>query len=225
MAKTQPSLVEELAICQNNGCRLIAGVDEAGRGAWAGPLVAAAAILPLPADEQTASWQTLSEQLTGVNDSKLMTATARERLYAVVYQKAQVGVGIVSALTVDYLGVGVANKLAMARAVAALPIKPQFLLLDAFKLPQVALPQKAIVRGDSHSLSIAAASIVAKVTRDRLMRELDAAYPNYGFKTHKGYGTAKHAAALAEFGPCDIHRYSYTPIWEAYESQLHALTT
>ena len=214
-----PDLSEELAIWQTHGTSLIAGVDEAGRGAWAGPLVAAAVILPLPNEDAPDQWQALEDWLAGVNDSKLLTALAREKLFAKLCQSVTYGVGIVSSLTIDYLGVGVANKLAWQKAIAALPVSPQFLLLDAFKLPEVSIPQKAIIKGDTISLSIAAASIIAKVTRDRLLHSLHEEFPLYGLTDHKGYGTARHAQALQEHGPCQIHRYSYAPVWSAHQNR------
>lgn len=216
---SRPTLEEERALVAT-GLKRLAGVDEAGRGAWAGPLVAAAAVLPLPARaEDATAWAELLARLDGINDSKLLTAAGRERLFEVVTRVAEVGVGIVSSLTVDLIGLGAANKLAMARAVAALPQPPEHLLIDAFKLPQVALPQTPLIKGDARSLSIAAASIVAKVTRDHLLLELDQNYPDYGFAQHKGYGTALHSATLEEHGPCPEHRYSYTPVWEVFEKK------
>ncbi|NWJ96053.1 MAG: ribonuclease HII [Chloroflexi bacterium] len=221
--KTGPTLLEERALVAS-GLHRLAGVDEAGRGAWAGPLVAAAAVLTLPEQaEDLAGWQELAARLKGVNDSKQVTPAGRERLFELVLREAEVGVGLVSSLTVDLIGVGAANKLAMARAVAALPQPPEHLLIDAFKLPQVALPQTALIKGDARCFSIAAASIIAKVTRDRLLVELDTTFPGYGFAKHKGYGTALHAAALAQYGPCAIHRYSYIPVWEVFEQQRQAL--
>lgn len=216
---SRPTLEEERKLVANRLHRL-AGVDEAGRGAWAGPLVAAAAVLPLPttAEDQEA-WAELVIQLDGINDSKVLTPAYRERLFEVVTGLAEVGVGLVSSLTVDLIGVGAANRLAMARAVAALVQPPDHLLIDAFKLPQVALPQTALIKGDARSLSIAAASIVAKVTRDRLLIELDQTFPEYGFAQHKGYGTALHSNALEKYGPCPVHRYSYIPVWEVFEKK------
>ncbi len=218
--KNGPTLDEERALVAA-GLHKIAGVDEAGRGAWAGPLVAAAAMLTLPDNaEDAAAWEELAQRLTGINDSKQLTALSRERLFEVVMEQAEVGVGIVSSLTVDLIGVGAANKLAMARAVAALPHRPEHLLIDAFKLPHVALPQTPLIKGDARCLSIATASIIAKVTRDRRLLELEKSFPGYGFARHKGYGTAQHAAALEQQGPCAEHRYSYIPVWEVFEKKV-----
>jgi ribonuclease HII len=217
--KAGPTLEEERALVAS-GLRRLAGVDEAGRGAWAGPLVAAAAVLSLPKNaEDLSGWQELAEGLIGVNDSKQVTPINRERLFELVLKQAEVGIGLVSALTVDLIGVGAANKLAMARAVAALPQPPEHLLIDAFKLPQVTLPQTALIKGDARCLSIAAASIIAKVTRDHLLLELDSTFPGYGFAQHKGYGTALHATALEQYGPCPVHRYSYIPVWKIFEKR------
>jgi ribonuclease HII len=216
---SRPTFEEERKLVAA-GARRIAGVDEAGRGAWAGPLVAAATVLPLPGTpEATEAWEELARRLDGINDSKMITPLGRERLFELVKQVAEVGVGVVSSLTVDLIGVGEANKLAMARAVAALPLPPDHLLLDAFGLPGVALPQTPLIKGDARSLSIAAASIVAKVTRDRLLVELEESFPGYGFARHKGYGTEQHAGVLEKFGPSAVHRYSYKPVWEVFEKK------
>ncbi len=218
MAKSNPDLSEELALYQA-GYRCVVGVDEAGRGAWAGPLVAGAVVLPVnSAQPLTQALLELTHLFAGVNDSKQLTPSRRESLFETITAHAYCGVGIVSALAIDIAGVGVANRLAWKRAIADLPsdIQPDFLLLDAFKLPELPLPQRAIIKGDTISLSIAAASIVAKVTRDRLLTQLEAVYPGYRFEAHKGYGTTLHSAALTKNGPCAEHRYSYRPVWRAY---------
>lgn len=192
--------------CLARGYRLVAGIDEVGRGSWAGPLVAAAVVLPL-GDERSLS------ALEGVCDSKLLSPGQRNRLSARIMKVALgVGVGVVSARLVDELGLTRANRRAMARAVESLPQRPDFLLIDAFQLPEVDLPQMGIVDGDGSSLTIAAASIVAKVYRDALMVEYSRFYPGYGFAQHKGYGTDEHRMALARFGPTAIHRFSYEPL-------------
>lgn len=220
--KTTPDLSEEL-IAYQAGYQSIAGLDEAGRGAWAGPLVAAAVVLPrnptLPLEE---ALQELSARFAGVNDSKQLSEQQREKLFLTIRANAYAGVGIINSLAVDIMGVGVANKLAWKRAVQNLPTaaRPDFLLLDAFKLPELPIAQKAIIKGDTKSYSIAAASIIAKVTRDRMMQQLERDFPGYGFAAHKGYGTAAHAAALRKLGPATIHRYSYRPIWQAYCQSL-----
>ena len=206
-----PGLAHEWALA-GRGHHAVAGVDEAGRGAWAGPLVAAAVILPDPAEVGEA---TLLARLAGVRDSKTLDHARRSQLLTVIERVARgIGVGWVPADELDRIGLGAANRLAWERAVAALPIAPDFLLLDAFRLPTSALPQEPIVRGDRDCLSIAAASIVAKVTRDRLLAALDADYPHYGFGRHKGYGTAAHHAALCLHGPCPEHRQSFAPLRE-----------
>ncbi len=199
------------------GFQRIAGVDEVGRGAWAGPLVAAAVVLPLPDGEASlVSWKEAGLRLEGVRDSKQVPPDKRERLYDLITGQAEIGFGIISSLAVDLIGVGEANRLAMARAVKALPQPPHFLLLDAFRVPQIALPQMPLIKGDARSLSIAAASIVAKVTRDRLMRDFETIHPGYDFSRNKGYGTAIHSSIIKVLGPCEIHRFSYTPVWEAF---------
>lgn len=210
MPLIKPDLREEMAL-YGQGYRLVAGLDEAGRGAWAGPVVAGAVILPLGREE-------LGQALAGVRDSKTLNPSARERLYAVIQTQAlAVGVGMVPPKRIDELGIVPATKEAMALAIARLSCPPDFLLIDFLSLPQLAYPQKSIVHGDALSLSIAAASIVAKVSRDRFMVELDGQYPGYGLAGHKGYGTPQHRAALARLGPSPIHRFSYAPVRAAMQ--------
>lgn len=181
-------------------------MDEAGRGCWAGPVVAAAVVLGADALARP-------ELLEGVDDSKRLTAVERERSYARVLEVAEgVGVGVVPAYMIDAYGIVPATRLAMTAALLHLPCAPQALLIDALPLPQLRLPQLALIRGDSRSLSIAAASLVAKVTRDRLMATADLAYPAYGFGAHKGYGTPAHQRALARHGPCPLHRRTFAPL-------------
>ncbi len=189
------------------GYRLVAGIDEAGRGAWAGPVVAAAVILPLDHPD-------LLPLLKGVNDSKKLTARQRERLGPQIESLAvAAGVGAASAAEIDRLGIVPATRLAMKRAVAGLDPAPEALLIDAVDLTRlVPLPQHALFYGDAISLSIAAASILAKLNRDELMARLEAHYPGYGFARHKGYGTSAHHAALRLLGASDIHRQSFAPV-------------
>jgi ribonuclease HII len=185
-----------------NGFRRIAGVDEAGRGPLAGPIVAAAVVL--------------AERVEGLNDSKQLTEMQREYLYGVLSEGAHgIGVAIIDADTIDRHGIQSANYAAMAQAAAGLSPAPDFLLVDGFMIRGCPLPQKSIIKGDSRSASIAAASIVAKVTRDRIMNELDQQYPEYGFARHKGYGTREHLEILARLGPCPFHRKSFAPLSEA----------
>ncbi len=198
------------------GYTLIAGLDEVGRGCLAGPVVAAAAILPLAED--------CLRLFAGVRDSKQLSAAQRERLYTVVMERAVgVGVGVVSVEWIDRYNILRATRLAMQQALAALPVRPTYLLLDALKLPGVRLPQLALIRGDARCLSIAAASIVAKVTRDRLMQALDQQYPGYGFARHKGYSTAEHKLALARLGPSPVHRRTFAPVRALLEAQQLSL--
>jgi ribonuclease HII len=189
------------------GQRLIAGIDEAGRGAWAGPVVAAAVILPLENPK-------LSLLLRGVNDSKQLSANQRERLFEVIRSVAiTLGIGGAGPAEVDGDGLLPATRHAMQRAVAMLSPQPEALLIDAVNLNSlISIPQKYLNFGDSISLSIAAASIIAKVSRDRAMQALDVRYPGYGFAQHKGYGTAAHQLALQQNGVSEIHRKSYRPI-------------
>jgi ribonuclease HII len=202
-----PTLELEMKLRLEKGVGRIAGLDEAGRGALAGPVVAVAVILPLDAVG-------LTERLVQVHDSKLITAKRREQLYDLVVQEALAyGVGIVSSEVIDQIGIMAANHQAMVTAVAQLDPQPDYLLVDGpLYLRGTLLPQRPVVRGDQLSLTIAAASILAKVSRDRLMVELDEHYPQYGFARHKGYGTAVHRAAIVKYGPTPIHRHSFTPI-------------
>ena len=177
---------------------LIAGIDEAGRGPLAGPVVAAAVILPK------------DHPILYVNDSKQLSEKKREALYDVIIQDAVAwGTGMAGEKVIDEINILQATYRAMAEAFSKLSPKPDITLNDAVTVPQIPIRQVPIVKGDAKSASIAAASIIAKVTRDRIMREWDKVYPEYGFASHKGYGTAKHIAAIKEFGPCPIHRRSF----------------
>lgn len=197
-----PTLIWEMAHWREG--RSVAGIDEAGRGAWAGPVVAAAVILP-PDPEQ------LAVTLAGVDDSKKLTPAQRQALAARIGDVAAVGIGAAPANEIDEIGILPATFNAMRRALAALTAPPDFLLIDYIPRPLGAWPQQRLVRGDGESLSIAAASIIAKVHRDNLLAGFDADHPGYGFARHKGYGTAQHRAAIAELGPCAIHRRSWSP--------------
>ncbi len=177
---------------------IIAGIDEAGRGPLAGPVVAAAVIL------------SPDDPIRYVNDSKQLSEKKREQLYDEIMKRAvSVGIGIESPETIDRINILQADYSAMRKAVAKLDPAPQILLNDAVTIPDMTQHQVPIIRGDSKSLSIAAASIIAKVTRDRLMREYDVLYPEYGFAKHKGYGSAAHIEAIRKFGPSPIHRISF----------------
>jgi ribonuclease HII len=183
------------------GYRRIAGIDEAGRGPLAGPVVAAAVILPIRC------------QGLGINDSKQLSAKDREQMYATILEQAvAVGIGSADVAEIDRLNILTATRLAMRRAIAQLAPPPDYVLIDAVVLPGLQVPARPIIKGDSLSISIAAASIVAKVTRDRLMANYHEAFPEYGFLSHKGYGTAEHLARLARHGPCSIHRRTFSPV-------------
>jgi ribonuclease HII len=198
-----PSFIEEELLAAQ-GYRLIAGVDEAGRGALAGPVVAAAVILPRDLD---APW------LAGVKDSKLLTPNQRELFFSHIRQTAvAIGIGAAAHHLVDSWGIVKATRLAMKQAIEQLSPKPESLLIDYLHLPEVSLPQKGITNGDNLSFSIACASIIAKVARDRLMRLFDRVYPGYGLARHKGYGTSEHFACLSRLGPCPIHRQTFSPV-------------
>ncbi|HEX6291381.1 MAG TPA: ribonuclease HII [Herpetosiphonaceae bacterium] len=207
-----PTIDEEQTL-QAQGYRSIAGIDEAGRGCWAGPVVAAAVVL----GEAVLAQPTL---LAGVDDSKQLSAIQRATLEGVICQHAAgIGVGIVPAHLIDWFGIVEATRLAMELAVLHLPHLPDALLIDALRLPGCPLPQRAIVRGDSASLSIAAASVIAKTARDRLMTHFDRSYPAFRFGMHKGYGTALHAHAIAAHGTTPLHRRSFRPLWHISEKE------
>jgi len=194
---------------RRRGCRRIAGLDEAGRGPLAGPVVAAAVILPTRC------------RLAGVNDSKQVSESERARLFDVIVSRARgIGVGIATEQEIDRLNILEATRLAMRRALASLTTSPDYLLIDAVVLPDVTIPSRSIVKGDTLSLSIAAASIVAKVTRDRMMVAYHRAYPEYNFLSHKGYGTEEHLQRLAQYGPCAIHRRSFAPVAQFMDGSL-----
>jgi ribonuclease HII len=189
---------EILALAQ--GHSIICGIDEAGRGPWAGPVVASAVIL----DQYNFP--------SGLNDSKKLTHEKREALFDPIMNSADVGIGIVSAAEIDETNILHATYLAMQRAFKNLKSHPSLALVDGNRAPLLSCNVETIVKGDARSLSIAAASIIAKVTRDRLMIALEKLYPGYGFALHKGYGTVKHAAALGKLGPCFEHRKTFKPI-------------
>lgn len=200
----RPTLDYEQPLWQA-GLQRVAGVDEAGRGAWAGPVVAGAVILPARVE--------IAEALAEVNDSKQLSARQRERLYdQITAQAADWASGSASAAEIDAVGILPATRLAMQRAIAGLAGQPQQLLIDHLRLPALPVAQQSITRGDSLSLSIAAASILAKVTRDRLMVDAEQTWPGYGFAGHKGYGTPEHRRLLHLLGPCAIHRASFQPL-------------
>ena len=186
----------------NNGINFIAGIDEVGRGPLVGPVVTAAVILPKDFYDER------------INDSKKLTEKKRELLYDVIMENAlSVGIGMSSPEVIDEINILNATKKAMIEAINNLSVKPQHLLIDAVKL-DIDIPQTSIIKGDAKSESIAAASIIAKVTRDRMMVELDKKYPMYDFKHNKGYGTIKHIEALYQYGPIEEHRKSFAPVSE-----------
>jgi ribonuclease HII len=201
--RRKPSLAEEKAL-RTEGFTLIAGVDEVGRGALVGPVVAAAVIMP---ENIRARWK------SRVRDSKQLTPEARENLYPYIKASAvTVATGAVASDIIDAIGIARATCKAMIAAINQLNPYPQFLLIDYVHLHELLMPQKGIVDGDSLCFSIACASIIAKVTRDRLMMEMDKDYPGYGFAAHKGYGTREHLASLRRLGPCPLHRRSFQPV-------------
>ena len=179
---------------------IIAGIDEAGRGPWAGPVVAAAAIIDK------------NRNLSGINDSKKLTHNKREKLYEIICAEHQVGVGVASVEEIDNYNILAATKLAMLRAYNNLPRQADIALIDGNQLPNLPCKMEFVVGGDAKSVSIAAASIIAKVTRDRIMSELALKFPQYLWQKNSGYGTAAHQEALLKFGVTEHHRKSYAPI-------------
>lgn len=197
-----PDLTFEIPLWQQGWT--VAGFDEAGRGAWAGPVMAAAVILPPETN--------ILDRLLGVRDSKQLKPAERTRLAEMIRSETSWAVGSVSNLEIDTLGILPATRLAMSRALHSLPRAPDILLLDALFLPDESLPQESLIKGDQRSLSIAAASILAKTARDYWMIQADLEFKPYEFGKHKGYGTRKHLQALQEHGPCRLHRRSFHPI-------------
>jgi ribonuclease HII len=201
-----PNLDHEIEL-KSQGYELVAGIDEVGRGALAGPVVAGAVILPHPA---SLTWFEL------VRDSKELDYKKRETLFDFIMKEAlAVGIGVVPPQVIDSINILKATKLAMMQAVERLPKQPHFLIIDRVTLSQCPIPQKGITRGDKLCLSIACASIIAKVTRDRMMEEFDQTYPGYGFAQHKGYGTGEHISCLRKLGPSPIHRLYFAPVRSA----------
>jgi len=205
-----PNLDEEDKL-KSQGYELVAGIDEVGRGALAGPVIAGAVILPHPAN---LTWLQL------VRDSKELNYRKRESLFDLINREAiAVGIGVVHPQVIDSINILKATRLAMIQAVEKLPQQPNFLLIDRLSLSQCPIPQMGITRGDKTCLSIACASIIAKVTRDRIMEEFDQVYPGYGFAGHKGYGTRKHISCLQKLGPSPIHRLYFAPVRNVISSQ------
>jgi ribonuclease HII len=208
VTRQRPTMTEEKALYAQ-GYRLIAGVDEVGRGALMGPVLAAAVIMP---QKIKAPWK------SRVRDSKQLTPAAREDLFPYIQEAAvAVGVGAITNGVIDAVGMTRATFLAMREAIRRLSPSPQFLLIDYFKLKGIGLPQKGVIDGDSLCFSIACASIIAKVTRDRMVVEMAKIYPGYGFAENKGYGTRDHLACLRQKGPCPLHRRSFQPVRDIIE--------
>lgn len=191
----------------NQGYKLIAGIDEAGRGPLAGPVVAACVVL-------NPNFKVDPDKMGLIKDSKKLTAKKREELFKVIEECfPEIGVGICDNKTIDKINILQATFLAMKKALGELKQKPDFVLVDGgFKIPNYSVEQESVVRGDDLVFSIAAASIIAKVTRDRLMEKIHEQYPQYGFDKHKGYGTKIHLESLKKYGPCPIHRFSFGPV-------------
>jgi ribonuclease HII len=200
----QPTLAREMELWKE-GYRYVAGIDEAGRGALAGPVVAAAVVVP-PGSALAGIWEQ-------VQDSKQLTALRRTELATRIRSDSLAwGVGAATAHEIDQLGIAPATRLAMQRAISMLQPMPLYLLIDWVRLPMLSTPQESPAKADGFFVSVAAASILAKVHRDQLMNEYDLHYPRYGFARHKGYGTARHLAALGRHGPCAEHRLTFAPL-------------
>lgn len=201
-------LLENDLAALRSGVSRLAGVDEAGRGPLAGPVVAAAVVFAPPLLQDT------PEALRGLNDSKQLSAARREELFAALNATGgvEIGVSVVEAGEIDRLNILRATHVAMARALSALDPLPELALVDGLPVQGLPCPSENLVKGDSRSFSIAAASVIAKVTRDHLMLELDRTFPGYGFAKHKGYGTREHLDALDRLGPCPAHRRSFAPV-------------
>lgn len=200
-----PLFFETMA--RRQGYRAVAGIDEAGRGPLAGPVVAAAVILPEAFD------------LPGLNDSKQLSAKKRNQLYPLIHEQAlAVGIGVGRAEEIDEINILQATLKGMSRAVGRLPLSPDYLLVDGITPVPIGIEQKTLKKGDSRSLSIAAASVIAKVVRDRIMVTYDRLFPEYGFAGHKGYGSQKHRDAVAKYGPCACHRRTFAGVKEHCET-------
>lgn len=203
------NLYEQERLLESSGCNLIVGIDEAGRGPLAGPLVVGAVILPI------------GYHLPLINDSKKLSALQRDKLYDQIKEVAIVAEHVIIDVdTIDHLNIYQATVFGMYQAIHQLSPHPQAALIDAVPLPNLTIPSVSLIRGDAISASIAAASIIAKVERDRMMVELDEQFPHYGFAKHKGYGTGDHMKALAKHGPCAIHRQSFEPI-KSWDQKKH----
>lgn len=198
------------------GYNYIAGLDEAGRGPLAGPVVAACVIIDK-------DFSLDDPDLKLVADSKKLNAKQREKLFAVIKEKVKaVEIGVVDNLMIDKINILQASFLAMRHALKKIPLQPDYILLDGpYKIPKISQPQTAVIKGDSQIFCVAAASIIAKVSRDYLMSELAKSYPEYAFEKHKGYGTKLHLDKIREHGPCPIHRFSFSPIKDSYPKDLN----
>ncbi len=193
----------------DQGNQLICGVDEAGRGPLAGPVVVAACILPP------------FLRIEGINDSKQLTAKKREELFKIIVKNAVAyQIVFVSEADVDLLNIYQATKKGMLEVIRGLEVTPDHVLIDAMPLGELKIPHTSIIHGDARCASVAAASILAKVTRDEFMEKMDVKYPNYGFKKNKGYGTKAHMEALEKYGPCPIHRKTYAPVSKYFSRQM-----
>ncbi len=201
MEKETKDLLKYEKELYKKGIKLIGGVDEVGRGPLVGPVVAACVILPP------------NYELSGLDDSKKLSEKKRDKYYDIIMKDAvSVGIGIVDAKKIDEINILEASRLAMKLAIEDLDVKPEYILSDAMKLDNIDIPYEAIIHGDALSLSIAAGSVIAKVTRDRMMYELDKKYPEYGFAQHKGYPTKKHLENIAKYGVLENYRFTYKPV-------------
>lgn len=210
-AGTRPNWAVERSLWRE-GLPRVAGVDEVGRGPLAGPVVAAAVILPRTASGGPCRAGWIGE----LDDSKVLTARQRERLAAVIQAECEWNLAVVSPQVIDQVNILQATRLAMRRAVAGLPARPDALIIDGNEVAGSGLPERSVVHADARCVSVAAASIIAKVARDAMMEELDRVFPGYGLAGHKGYATSVHRTAIRQLGPTTIHRLSFAPVREAF---------
>lgn len=207
--KTEVNLYKYEEELYDRGYKQICGIDEAGRGPLAGPICVAACILPP------------FLRIDGINDSKQLSSKKREELYKIIVKQALAySIVFVSEKDVDELNIYQATKKGMLQTIEELKLKPDYVLIDAMPLGELEIPHDSIIHGDALSASVAAASILAKVSRDHYMEKMDIKYPNYGFKKHKGYGTKEHLLALEKYGPCKIHRKTFAPVSKYFSKQL-----
>lgn len=209
LSKNEVNLYQFEEELEDQGIKYVAGVDEVGRGPLAGPVVVAAVIMPI------------DKRIKGINDSKKLSEKKRQEYYRIINREAlAIGISFIDEHVIDEINIYEATKRGMLEAIRKLKIKPEHVLIDAMPLNELEIPHTSVIHGDALSASIACASVIAKVTRDEFMDKMDFKYPNYGFKHHKGYCTKEHIAALEKYGPCEIHRKTFSPVSKYFVKQL-----